>query len=124
MKRNDWIIIAVIVVLALSIYLWNRLSVGAVQSNALFVEVRLNGELYEQVSLQEQKEITVESEWGKNTVYVDKGVVKMTYADCPDEVCLKTGEIHQIGQNIVCLPHKLSVTIVGNTEDGVDAIIQ
>ncbi len=48
----------------------------------------------------------------------------MTDADCPDKICIQTGEIHQVGRNIVCLPNKVHVEIVGSSEDGVDAIVQ
>ncbi|MBC7960609.1 MAG: NusG domain II-containing protein [Vallitaleaceae bacterium] len=124
MKKNDWIIIVVVVVLASAIYLWNNYQSTSVESGAKFVEIKLNGELFERVPLEVNKEIVVESEWGNNVILLDSGIVKMTNADCPDQVCLKTGEIHLVGSNIVCLPHKLSVLIVGSSEDDIDAIIQ
>ncbi len=48
-----------------------------------------------------------------NIIEISKGTVRMTYADCPDKICVKTGSIHRTGQSIVCAPHRIVVTITG-----------
>lgn len=42
---------------------------------------------------------------------------------CPNQVCVHTGHISRAGQSIVCLPARISVTLSGGTEDGVDAVL-
>ena len=44
-------------------------------------------------------------------------------SDCPNQVCVRTGRIGRAGQSIVCLPARISVTIAGETSDGVDAVV-
>ncbi len=44
-------------------------------------------------------------------------------ADCPNQVCVRTGAIHRSGQSVVCLPARISVMLAGNTENGVDAVL-
>lgn len=124
MKRNDWMIIIGIIVIAAGIYLWNNFKDHNVQPNEKFVEVYFKGELYDRVNIMEHKEIVVETELGRNIILVDAGKVEMIDADCPDKICLKTGEIHQVGRNIVCLPNKVHVEVVGRSEEEVDAIVQ
>lgn len=124
MKKNDWIIIICVVILALGIYLWNNYRNGDVKPNEMLVEVYYKGELYDQVSLLANEEIVIQTELGRNVILINEGKAEMIEADCPDKICLRTGEIHQVGRNIVCLPNKVHVEIAGNSEDEVDAIVQ
>lgn len=56
-----------------------------------------------------------------NTVAVEDGRVCVSYADCPDRVCVRTGWVRYDGEMIVCLPHRLIVTVIGGAA-GPDAI--
>jgi len=49
-----------------------------------------------------------------NTIRISQGTVRMIYADCPDKICVRTGEISKSGQSIVCAPHKVVITIIGD----------
>ncbi|MEY8762249.1 MULTISPECIES: NusG domain II-containing protein [Clostridium] len=48
-----------------------------------------------------------------NIVEVENGRIRISEADCPDKICVKTGWISKPGQSIVCLPHKLIIKIEG-----------
>lgn len=52
-----------------------------------------------------------------NTVQISGGHVKMLEADCPDKLCVHTGQISRSGQTIVCLPNKVVVSISGEKND-------
>lgn len=52
-----------------------------------------------------------------NIIEITGGRVRMTYADCPDKICVKTGSISHSGQSIVCAPHKVVIIIVGGQND-------
>lgn len=56
-----------------------------------------------------------------NTVVVENGRVCVSAADCPDRICVRQGRIFRVGESIVCLPHKLVVTVRG-TGAGLDAV--
>lgn len=53
---------------------------------------------------------------GKNVLIVKDGEAYMSHADCPDKTCVRTGKISKTGQNIVCLPNKVYVSIIGAEE--------
>lgn len=55
-------------------------------------------------------EITDEN-GGHNTIRVENGRIAVVDADCPDKICVNQGYISNGTVPIVCLPHKLSVTI-------------
>ena len=46
----------------------------------------------------------------------------MDSADCPGHDCINQGAIGSAGEIIVCLPHKLIVSIEGGTDEGASAI--
>lgn len=51
------------------------------------------------------------SPYGHNIMQISKGVVKVTEADCPDKVCVHTKAAKNVGDVIVCLPHRLIISI-------------
>ena len=56
-----------------------------------------------------------------NRVVIKDGTVCVESADCPDKVCVRTGRIRYDGESIICLPHKLIVTVTGAAGD-LDAV--
>ena len=44
-------------------------------------------------------------------------------ADCRDGLCADQKRVHKTGETIVCLPHKMVVTIEAGTENTVDAVV-
>lgn len=55
--------------------------------------------------------LEVSTDAGRNTIQVKNGEVQVSDADCPNHDCVNRGAISKAGQQIVCLPHKLTVDI-------------
>ena len=55
--------------------------------------------------------LVVSTSEGTNTIQVKGGEVSVSDADCPNHDCVNQGAISHAGQQIVCLPHKLTVDI-------------
>ena len=47
---------------------------------------------------------------------VRNGKIHLTNASCPDKLCEKTGYIGSSGQSIICVPNKITVSVVGSNE--------
>lgn len=47
---------------------------------------------------------------------VKNGKIRLINASCPDKICEKTGYIGSSGQSIICVPQKITVTVVGSGE--------
>ena len=58
---------------------------------------------------------------GYNIIRVEKGRIAVIEANCPDKICVNQGYIDNGSVPIVCLPHRLSVTII-NGEKDIDAV--
>ena len=114
--RNDIILVCSILILALASFLIFKAC--AKEGNA--VTITVDGKLYKTLSLDTDTVVEVVSgENGeyKNTVTVKGGKVSVTYANCPDGICEKHRAVKYSGRSIVCLPHKVVVTVVGDDYD-------
>lgn len=56
------------------------------------------------------------------TVLLEPGQVSIVHSDCPDQICVNTGVLTHPGQSAVCLPARVAVRIVGETQSGVDGM--
>lgn len=127
-KKLDWMIILLVVVIAIVALGVNRYQTDKVieTSNGLTAVITVDGERYKAIPLiQKRHTIALETERGKNTIaFYDHGVA-VESADCPDHVCVHTGFIHRPGEIIACLPHRVIIEIEGETTEGaMDAIAQ
>ena len=79
------------------------------------VEIYRDGELTETLSLQEDREVTLEGDY-TNVITVRDGRVAITSSNCPGEDCVTSGWIGRAGRSIVCLPNGVEVRVVGNAD--------
>ena len=85
------------------------------------VIVEQNGQESARYALREDRTVRIEGGGGYNLLVIEGGEVYLSEADCPTQLCMKTGKIRYAGQSIVCLPHKLAVRITGGAS-GLDAV--
>ena len=71
--------------------------------------ISVNGKEYETVSLDDDREFTVATEYGENKIEIKDGNIRVLSADCPDKLCIRHGKLHSKYDSIVCLPNKLVV---------------
>ena len=58
----------------------------------------------------------------ENTVEVQHGRIRVVSANCPDQVCVRTGWLSAGTRPIVCLPAKLTIRLEGAPADGIDGV--
>lgn len=121
MKKGDSIVLLIVVVVAIGLLLFNgyRNSID----DPITVEVRVNGEVVDSFSIDDNIEKVYESEFGMNKISIADHVVSVVDADCHDQICVNTKHGIQNGDAIVCVPNRFTVELIG-TEDGggIDAI--
>ena len=111
MKNKYWIVLfgAVFVLcFALAVFSGNG-------TPAASAKVESEGKIIRIVDLAASQEFTVEVDGGYNTVTVKDGKIAVTAADCPDHYCVRQGFCNS-GKQIVCLPHKLVISFLGESE--------
>ncbi len=122
-KRDIYVVICVFLV-ATIMYGGYRLYVANLPAKA---EIYYESKLIKTVVLDSGKEETFkvpESDHVTFHLYAD-GSIAFEHSDCPDQICVKSGKLHLVGQSAACLPNKLIVKIVpanANSKDDVDMI--
>lgn len=103
-------------VVALSLFLiWQGFAGAAAGDRKAVVSV--NGKQVREIPLGEgRQELVVKGYQGESRLEVDGGRVRMVDSACPDKLCVRTGWISRPGESIVCLPNRVVIEVVGETE--------
>lgn len=119
--RNDFILIAVLVLGALAAaYIYHISAAGGELVN-VYVDGTLTGEYL----LSEDISIDIKGYGGgSNTLVIKDGAAFIKDADCPDKLCIHQGRISREGMELVCLPNRVVVRITGKDKSETDAITQ
>lgn len=115
MKKQDLLLIGTLLAAAILLLVILYVTQGAGDQ----VVVTINREEYGRYPLSEDDSIPI----GKtNTLEIKNGEAKMTWADCPDKLCVKMPAIKKNGETIICLPNKIVVTIEGKEKAEYDTL--
>ncbi len=112
---NRYITAALLSLLLISLAAMYLLQHRVAEDN-LTVEIYKNNQLYRQIPLSEatSEEIRVaDSDGHYNVVEIAGGGVRVREADCPNQICVKTGWLSKPGQISFCAPNKVKVVIKG-----------
>lgn len=88
-----------------------------------YAVVEVDGEIYGKYKLGERKSdniLEIRTKYGYNKVVIQNDGAYVSEADCRDRLDVAAGKITRAGELIVCLPHRLVITIEG--ESGVDGV--
>ena len=85
------------------------------------VLVRVEGEEIARYSLSESGSYSLNG--GSNILIIENGEAYLSDADCPDRLCVRQGAVKYTGECITCLPNKLTVTVFGAEDSGIDAVV-
>ena len=121
-KKNDILLIGVILVLALAAYVGVSIFQDATTYNAEAL-VLIDGEEYGRFPLDIDVVERIELPDGSyNVLVIEEGKADVTEASCPDGICVNHRAVSRQKQSITCLPNKLVVEIRNGEESDVDAI--
>ena len=118
MKKGDLILTIFTVGLAVllgALFLFSEKESGGV------VRVTVDGETVLTVPLSEDGEYVITSKSGTNTLSVKDGAARISDADCKGKDCISFGEISKTGEQIICLPNRVIISVTAE-KDGLDAI--
>lgn len=109
LRRGDiWLAAAVLAVtLVLGLYLWLSPRRGT------YVEISVAGEVVETLPLSGNTQRLIQGEGGTNLLVIENGAARVLEADCPDGICARHRAVSRPGQSILCLPHRVAVTVIG-----------
>ncbi len=118
-KRSEIILFVVLALLFGGISLF--LSRGKAEGKTISVSV--DGTVIGNYSLDEEKSLPLTGyDGGYNELLITDHTAKIISADCPDKTCVHQMAISHDGETIVCVPHRLVITVDPQTESEVDSI--
>lgn len=107
-KRNSLILIAGLLVVTLAI----GLGLHLLQGEGDTVTVQVDGKVVGVYPLsQDRVEDIRTGKDGLNRLVIKDGKAYVEEANCPDGVCANHSPIHRDGESIICLPHRVVVTV-------------
>lgn len=119
--KSDILLIGFILITALGIWLFSYFKKNDTSESE--VVVILDGNQIGRYSLSENNTITIrEADKNYNLILINESTVKVTDANCPDKLCVRQKSISKNGESIICLPHKLVITIDSPEESDIDSV--
>ncbi len=131
MKRGDFILIVMVLLLAGGIYgvKWLDVRGESYEQGDLQAVITINGKAYQTVTLtKEEQTIDIQTKFGHNILKVYDYGIQMTYSDAPLPIALDMGFISRPKQQIICIPARLMVEVVNpdasiDNDEELDAVI-
>lgn len=114
-KKSDLLIIGIFLLIALIIFLPTLSD----SEKTLTAVITADGETLTEISLTDstQEEIKING----TVIKINGKTVFFAESNCPDKVCVKTGNLDSQGDSSACVPNRVSVYIKDEkTEDDID----
>ncbi|MDR2166349.1 MAG: NusG domain II-containing protein [Clostridiales bacterium] len=118
LRKTDIVLIAIFIVFAVALlFIFALPSTDNLGYVIISVDGR-DGRVYT-LNLEEYdgREFVIHSERGYNVILIEDGGVRMTHADCPDDVCVQMGTITRSWHQITCLPNRVAVNLIPAQEE-------
>ncbi len=112
--RADLLVIGGLLLLSLVLYLAFHLG----REEGGWAVVRIDGLEVERHALSVDGSYSLNG--GTNLLVIENGRAYLSYADCPDQICVKHAPVRYTHEVITCLPNRLTVTVEGGESNGVD----
>lgn len=125
-KRNDILLLGAVLLLALlcfaGYYFFPR-------EKGVSVTIKEDGKLIKTLPLEQDIVYTIQTKNKKHTnvLKIKDGSASIIKADCPDKLCVHQKRISKAGETLVCLPHKIIVSIADpeeSSEETLDGIVK
>lgn len=115
MKKADWAILCVLLVLAAGCWIFYQLSYQPPKEQNLAV-IMVDGKEQLRLNLLEETDRTLslkESCGVPVSFQIKDQKIRFVDVDCPDHICENAGFLSMEGQTAVCMPNRVSLSIYG-----------
>jgi len=122
LKKGDLLIILFLIIAGLTWFL--RGSIWP-DTGDNFAIIEVDGEHYKTISMNEDSQYKInfpDNKYIELSIENQKIWISEETVECPQKICIKTGEISKPGESIVCLPNKTVIYIEGSSKSKIDDI--
>lgn len=114
--RLDIIFISAIIAVSLLLLLFTFI----LKEEGAVAVVEIDGDVQGEYSLAVDGVFSLNG--GTNVLVIEGGAAYLSYSSCPDHTCERTGKIRYVGETIICLPNRVSITVRGVSDNSVDLV--
>ena len=114
-KKTDLLIILIFLLIALVFFIPTLFG----NEKSLTAVITADGEIINEIPLSDstEEEITING----TVIKINGRSVCFTESNCPDKICVRTGNLDSAGDSAACVPNRVSVCIKGEkTNDDID----
>lgn len=116
--KNDIIfIVSLLLIIAIA-----ALSMLMLRTVGDTVRVTVDGQLFGEYSLNEDRTVEIKSGDGYNILVIEDGKAHVSRASCPDGICAAHRPVGHNGESIICLPNKVVVEVRAQDRNQPDII--
>ena len=127
MKRRDWMILAVVLAVSLTLFLL-RPTPETSETATAYLRITVPGQTYDLIPLNETRDIVIEQEDGsRNVVEIFPGGFRMKESNCKNQDCVLQGDVtvdniagRVLANEVICLPHRVVLELVTQEDDTVE----
>ena len=117
--KGDWIAVGIVLFCALGIFV--LFIPGNTHEQEAVIQIYQDNILVKECALDTEDSFVLEGAYS-NTITITDRRVAITESNCPGMDCVHSGFINSMGRSIVCLPNKVEIRIVGESE--VDFVVR
>lgn len=119
LKWGDYLLFGLIILTAIGLFFQGPALQRPV-SDAQGI-IRADGQIQKTITaeqLQQSGHFELESHGYHYTIEYDHGQVRISHADCPDQVCVQTGWVSRFGEVSACVPGQIIVEVSSPADAG------
>ncbi len=120
LKRGDLWLLSALLLLAAALFVFHF---AAPKTAGAAAKITVDNKTVATLPLSHDTTYRVETAAGYNLVVIEDGRAFVREADCKNHICQKSRAVSRAGESIVCLPHKMKVTVVGDGSSAVDFVV-
>jgi len=117
MRPADVLLIAA--ALGLELFFIHRFWVGGSAGETVVLQSPYGRQ---EIRLDRDQTLEINGALGPSTLRVQDGAIGFVNSPCKRKICIRSGFHHHAGATTACVPNRISLTVVGQREDGFDAI--
>lgn len=126
LKIGDFLLILAILICSFGIFFISKNKLNQEDfTGKKYASIQVNGKEIKRVEINKNNagyKYSVDTEYGHNLLEFTEDGVKSIEASCPDKIDIKQGLITKPGEIIVCLPNRLVVEIISDSNNDVNEI--
>ena len=127
LKKGDIFIIGFLMIFSLGFSFFISSISSGMRGNVLRIEQ--DSKIIKEVSLDTDQEFRINYGGHYNIVRIAGGKAEVSDADCADLICTHMAPISNVGETIVCLPHRLFLEIYNVNDkaqmgDSIDKVVR